>query len=711
MDRVLFSWNRTNTHSLAVPAMPQYRGRRFTPSVQAPIEASSYLCVICENLFRGKPRWGWGQDRSHHKTERGLAMAANAGCYICRSIVDSGFFERHSEVDLLCHLMVYENRHPGTFGCSFSNRGQYVCFVFGIPLKREMTLTSRPRLLTTLPCGSWPRNGLSDAQLQPVIPTAHALWETFEVFLSPIPFRPTRLIQIIDDERAKLVLSSAHPERVPYVALSHRWGTAETARLLTNNIDQLCNGFEIGNLPPSYKEAISACRKLNFEYIWIDSLCIIQDSEDNSDWQREAMMMKSIYAHCTLNLCATGAADSSQSCFQKRNAASIKPFQVTPQWHHWKGKKVLAYVGPDFDDDILSSPLSSRAWVFQETHLSGRSLVMGSHQLWWYCRQNLACESFPKGGPEMRGTPWLPGVRRMKDNESPRTHATEPATGWSAWQFQTKCYAKTRLTHESERTIAFSGFAQAFGESYGLNEHYLAGFWRSHLPLALLWRCESESKTQRSPDYKAPSWSWFSLDGPFEMTGLESISNETLCSVELVSLRYVDETQPMGLLKGGAIKLRGHLVGPHTVNADGTVPYYDLQVTPGVDDSEKIEKAIMYMDERDVAGEQMISYLDNLDEISVLLEGGLMDGASRTAMPLKQAQGNIFYLPLSKVLSQLHKRRRSLQMVVQGLILYQPVHQPTLFHRIGMYSSRAIHNENYHHELETGFPEQSIMIL
>ncbi|CCC12196.1 hypothetical protein SMACR_05934 [Sordaria macrospora] len=146
----------------------------------------------------------------------------------------------------------------------------------------------------------------------------------------------------------------------------------------------------IPELPTTYREDISASLALGISYIWIDSLCIIQDDEE--DWTKEAALMKDVFKHCSVTLYATAAADSSQSNFRHRDPTDIPPVKVTlsdgakkpTQSNFW-----LANAWSDLkSQDIGHSPLHSRAWVFQETKLSRRrielvELILGSRIPKW----------------------------------------------------------------------------------------------------------------------------------------------------------------------------------------------------------------------------------------------------------------------------------------------------------------------------------------
>jgi Heterokaryon incompatibility protein (HET) len=142
---------------------------------------------------------------------------------------------------------------------------------------------------------------------------------------------PTRVLDLgyENTSEARLVESSTLPIDHPYMTLSHRWGQTEVIKLTTATIDRMRNGIPISELPVLYQDAVTACRKLGTRYIWIDSLCIIQDQEQ--DWIHEASTMGRVYSNSLCNIEAAHAADGDGRLFFSRSEEKIKPLPVTVQ--------------------------------------------------------------------------------------------------------------------------------------------------------------------------------------------------------------------------------------------------------------------------------------------------------------------------------------------------------------------------------------------
>ncbi|RSM05408.1 hypothetical protein CDV31_009560 [Fusarium ambrosium] len=87
--------------------------------------------------------------------------------------------------------------------------------------------------------------------------------------------------------------------------------TTKTKSLLENSLSE-------DLLPRTFRDALNITRPLGIRYLWIDSLCIIQD--DPEDWQAEAVQ-NDTYLGSANNIAASDALDSTQGCFPEENDA------------------------------------------------------------------------------------------------------------------------------------------------------------------------------------------------------------------------------------------------------------------------------------------------------------------------------------------------------------------------------------------------------
>ncbi|KAM5374807.1 hypothetical protein ACJZ2D_006301 [Fusarium nematophilum] len=477
-------------------------------------------------------------------------------------------------------------------------------------------------------------------------------------------YRPTRLIKIIDANQVKLVWPAEEPSG-PYVAFSHCWGKAEALKLVRSNVERFRAGLGLDQLPASYQEAILLCLKMGFQHIWIDSLCIIQDS--TTDWKREAMDMKLVYGNADLNICSATATDNAGTSFVARKADLLKPAKVSVRRE------------------------GRLAETFQLIH-------EGRHQLWWHCHQQLACEVWPHGAPKGPLGRWWSQAREMKE-EVESTATTDLCTMWNQ---RVEEYSRMHLTKENDRVVAFAGITQSFGESHGIAYEYLAGLWHCHLPAALCWKIISI--TQRTATYRAPSWSWVSLNGPLRLQADPDLLQANCCaSIERVWPHRKDGKDRACLAMGGVIEVRGQLIECRDAGALGELSSCEFSVI-GAAHKESLEGVDrqLFLDEYYNTDEPMISYMDNLG--AGAFGNGLLDQAHRKTMHLRDAHSRFcFFLIIDAGASFLYRFR--------GLVLYRPVGHSALFHRVGYWTWKKLPDGLSLDQLPLKHPKKTIPII
>jgi hypothetical protein len=127
----------------------------------------------------------------------------------------------------------------------------------------------------------------------------------------------------------------------------------------------------VENLSRTFQDALLATISLGFEYIWIDSLCIVQDDKD--EWSRESKLMGEVYKNATCNISASGFADGEDGFMLRQRQVDPTPFIVNidpqkmestwPEICH-PGSYWLTHDPPW--SDVTEGPLFQRAWVLQE---------------------------------------------------------------------------------------------------------------------------------------------------------------------------------------------------------------------------------------------------------------------------------------------------------------------------------------------------------
>jgi hypothetical protein len=327
---------------------------------------------------------------------------------------------------------------------------------------------------------------------------------------------PSRLVYVgrSGTETVRLV-ETAHMMG-KYAALSHCWGS-DTKPLMTlkNNID--LHKMKVPALPQTFADAIMAVRQLGIEYIWIDSLCIIQD--DPQDWQAECPLMSQTYANAAVTIAGPGAADSHTGFLHSRHSVGtnivVHPYGID---RRIKGA-VLLSVSPFREEEYLRDKkqyeyprvLAERAWVLQERLLSRRILYFGTRQMYYECDAGVAFERFHIT------VPWNDvSLGIAEDGPESRKDALSgalcPEDLYMAWRSIVSEYSGLGLRYADDNLAALSGLAkQMQGRT---DDKYCAGMWWHDLPFGLLWRVPGGlSQDRRRGEIGAlmgPSWSWAS---------------------------------------------------------------------------------------------------------------------------------------------------------------------------------------------------------
>lgn len=364
----------------------------------------------------------------------------------------------------------------------------------------------------------------------------------------PQKWYPSRLLDVgavseSDTARAMLKLHETKEQdtRGHYITVSHRWGNSSPMTLTQESVTTMRLGLLVIDLPKTFADVVKVAWKLGIQYVWIDSLCIFQDSEH--EWRSESAKMGLIYKNSWLNIAAVDSPDCEGGCFYERDGNLAQPFRVNMKADQ---TEFLCIDSDLWRDNVDGALLSERGWVLQERLLSPRQLYLGQLQIYWECRRSTACEILPGGIlPSMFAKPGEADSHKMKrfaatlagachdirvppttSDKTPIRQLDRPLDIHSGWRHAVQSYSKCKLTYPRDKLIAISGVAKEMSKIS--NDQYLAGLWRSQLPATLLWSTEpdggksqymrqrhqvkSEGLANRPRPLRAPTWSWASLD-------------------------------------------------------------------------------------------------------------------------------------------------------------------------------------------------------
>jgi len=416
---------------------------------------------------------------------------------------------------------------------------------------------------------------------------------------------PTRLLDVgLASGKIRLCITESLKEVVPYVTLSHCWGlgtlkaqtdgtavsnpqlsrqTQKAAEffmpvLRVENLQDMQEDIPFNSLSRTFQEAIFTTRRLGFRYLWIDSLCIIQDSRE--DWRKESVLMSTVYSGSQLNLAATSARNGTEGYFRDRNPSLVQPCKVRARTTG-HGEGLFDCVDLNiWKKGVEESPLGLRGWVLQERVLAPRTLHFGETQMFWECNELCACETIPdKLDLEKYWSSSEPSSYVLRIKSIPN-----PPDIWF-WEALVTKFSRSLLTQESDKLVAISGlgkFLQGFTQ-----DEYFAGLWRHDIEKQLLWHVQSYNMSEESSrgsrrqgsyrprDYRAPSWSWASVEGNVARWDIDQRAKKLIKVTDVAIVRA--ELDEFSQVRSGILSIQSKkpLISASIYQRSG--PYWQLK--------------------------------------------------------------------------------------------------------------------------------------
>lgn len=545
------------------------------------------LCDLCANLDldQASSRKGY----THHSSFKALLVSAQNGCEFCDIIVNSS----QQDNDAILHM---EQEFQNTeIACKFVHDSSLLFAqkgVFGIGglystisvfVPTGMNNFTEPQLFDNLiyfmldspaaflvggrpvcpTSASESCFGLVSAWLQRCLSTHQICSHNIQNAL------PTRVIDVgqpnTNQEPHLLVSEGRHGD---WVTLSHCWGTtSQPLRTTTDNLEEHRRGLPVSELPLTFRDAITITRQLGYRYIWIDSICILQNSGE--DWLFESTRMQYVYKNAIFNIAAEASRGPKDGIFDSANGlrkvavSSVEIPYVMPQ-KDLKGTMFVRKNTPLRGDRFLLGPLSERAWVLQETILSPRIIRYSKEQLTWTCLSTHCNEQFPTTHTYYQH-PLQSTSNREIEGVLGQVGRKDEGRRLLTWWYQTvNDFCHRKLTYMSDKFQAIS--AVALGVQIQTGYQYKAGIWLQNVHRGLLW--SASERGERTSEYIAPSWSWASLKftndlrqtGPYSIrTGRGRMEEEAL--VEKIHLLYKSADDEFGQLSSGYAIIRGQWRG------------------------------------------------------------------------------------------------------------------------------------------------------
>ncbi|KAL7625014.1 hypothetical protein AAE478_004228 [Parahypoxylon ruwenzoriense] len=374
--------------------------------------------------------------------------------------------------------------------------------------------------------------------------------------MQPGGFVPTRLIYVGGGKNALRLICDGVPsgETIAWAALSHCWGGGKPLSLVGSNLNSLQEHIEFSELPATFQDAITITQELGVPYVWIDSLCIIQDNR--LDWEKEAARMGSVYNRAFIVISGASSPNPSTPYLRPREAEWLPKcfnFSLSPdiniavlvrQRHLLAAPLEQGLLEPPFTSSWATlkrvGPLYSRGWCFQESFLANRILHFTPGAIIYECKTHRKSEDqLPPYPSTVSGT--LGKVTTMEQ-----------------WHLIVKSYTSRQLTFTKDKLPAIAGAATIMPQAR--TSRYLAGLWSETLLLDLLWqvmpgRAHMPLMTKEHEE-NAPTWSWASMNWGVTWNSLKSPVPLT----SVVDARTeVPGANPYGQVPKGTVTIQGRI--------------------------------------------------------------------------------------------------------------------------------------------------------
>lgn len=293
------------------------------------------------------------------------------------------------------------------------------------------------------------------------------------------------------------------PDNCRYCALSYVWGkVVEKWFTLTreNSVSLSSKNALVGaSLPQTVKDAMQLCVELGERYLWVDSLCIVQN--DTIFQKQQIDIMDTIYAAATFTIVAAAGYHANAglpgiSIWQRsaqRQAITIQDIEVSNAI-------------PVMKDTVEISVWNSRGWTYQEHMFSKRCIFLTDAQAYFACNQGVQNERPGRLVAENWSVNRYKPSRRSKDlMNAYKTNVTD--------------YTLRSLTSQADILRAFQGVLNDMSKTFSQSFHF--GLPLGNLVDALLWQPAHQAVKREAAGVVLPSWSWASINGVIKYSFVE----------------------------------------------------------------------------------------------------------------------------------------------------------------------------------------------
>jgi hypothetical protein len=277
------------------------------------------------------------------------------------------------------------------------------------------------------------------------------------------------------------------PDDCSFIVLTYVWGGVDQPKLTADTMPILMREGGLDaiwpKIPTTIRDAITVCERLGERYLWIDALCIMQDSV--RDMKFQILRMRQIYAAAKCAIVAVSADTAEVGLLGSTPANGPRPCDSAD------GLNSL----------LESSPWSSRAWCYQEKVLSHRVILFTSSGIYMQCQN---------GTYDAKGTPL---TRRKECQSLARFNAVggmlsvPPGEDLESYISAVEYYSQRELTKQQDKMNAFQGILRRYrGMLNSKNTSFCYGLPISAFDQTFCWRTYRHSPHRHNEGF--PSWSW-----------------------------------------------------------------------------------------------------------------------------------------------------------------------------------------------------------
>ena len=350
-------------------------------------------------------------------------------------------------------------------------------------------------------------------------------------------FHPKRLLDVGSEGFSSLKLIDDQLLAAPYLALSHCWGDQQPIKTTSQTLEQRKHSIDWSSLPPVFRDAVTVTRELGVQYLWIECLCILQDSV--RDWEEQAAQMGQIYSNSYATILAASSPSSLVPFLTSRETIVCEGVNLRFGKDHYVGVRKIG--GTDHSDQ----PLHYRGWAFQEEILSTRTIRFTREEVKWECKTLSCCEC---------------GAHPLYDTKNAENLQHTNSNIQRHWLKLVEQYSCRSLTYSFDKLPAFAGVAAVAHQKSG--HKYLAGLWEETLIRDLTWSSWPWTpETSCDISQRLPTFSWASVDEEIDYRSLNMSyrPGNKYAIVRSTSIKLTG-TNPFGQVEGGSIVLEAPIV-------------------------------------------------------------------------------------------------------------------------------------------------------